>query len=338
MKHQKKKRPKERLPTSGCARARKKRPFYSSENFMLISVDVPGIKRAANGLIDKWDEMRESDRKKALEAIREDDVKFAFVYRNHVITDVIVKSFRLKRFRGLKTVETEGAVSPLECIKKLGSGKAPKSLGRGAFGEVFAHPTDSARVFKVIVDQEGDPEAALREAEITKRAAALGVSPKFHGMRVCCSPDGNCVLVLELSALRITLADWLNKKRSAAVRNKVLRDIESALAKLHEAGITHNDVHLRNIMLDDKNRPYIIDFSEAVSVGVDRADGRKRFAALKREFVTGLVDVLENPDVMQQRRRFGHGNMEDVFRFVCAGLAKEVRLSTSARRAPGTRS
>jgi len=40
-----------------------------------------------------------------------------------------------------------------------------------------------------------------------------------------------------------------------------------ALAHLHEAGVIHRDVKARNVMLDTEDRPRLIDFGSAVTVG-----------------------------------------------------------------------
>ena len=64
-----------------------------------------------------------------------------------------------------------------------------------------------------------------------------------------------------------------------------LADVGSALAHVHERGVVHGDVKPSNVCLDAHDRPVLIDFGEAVSIGEPRPSPRCSLAYAAPEIV-----------------------------------------------------
>ena len=62
-----------------------------------------------------------------------------------------------------------------------------------------------------------------------------------------------------------TLLDLINSTESKC--DSIFTSIERGLTHLHNIGLCHNDVHVGNVMLDELNRPVLIDFEFAAVPG-----------------------------------------------------------------------
>lgn len=78
-------------------------------------------------------------------------------------------------------------------------------------------------------------------------------------------------------------------------RDKIVDSVLNFLKKMHqERGITHNDLYMRNIMLDREGNIFIIDFGKAnsVEIGNDRDDEKKRDLTMaKNEILVFFRDI-----------------------------------------------
>jgi tRNA A-37 threonylcarbamoyl transferase component Bud32 len=214
------------------------------------------------------------------------------------------------------------ATTAFRCVKEL-AGKKPGAnadmLGRGAYGMVFPHPTKKDRVVKVIrLNFEDQIKMVLTEAELMKAAAAIGVSPKVYGISACVSGGQRPLVLIEMAALKTTFAVWANEeKRSESEVRRMLGKIEAKTDALHKIGIMHNDLHGKNVMIDAKGQPFLVDFGISSRVGAED-DGR--FPAIKREKGLILHSVL---DTVSETPSF--------LKYAAGGLAAAAAPAKSAR-------
>jgi hypothetical protein len=60
------------------------------------------------------------------------------------------------------------------------------------------------------------------------------------------------------------LYKWLQRKNDPEVRKNVMNAIQAKVRKMHELGVLHNDLHTGNILIDNQNEPWFIDWGFAV--------------------------------------------------------------------------
>lgn len=291
---------------------------------MLVTVRFPGIVALIKAKADEWDAMTGADRAKAASGRNRDDPAFRFLAGIDTLETAILDVIREKRFKGLRTVKAEGSVSASSCVAALGRKKnPPRLLGKGSFGEVYEHPGDPSRVLKVVTCVRTDPDSAVREAEIMKRASAAGVSPKFYGTRVCCGKGPvatRCLAIFELGRLKTTLVDWVQEKpRSRSEKIKMIKRIDAKLQKLHGMGIRHMDIHLENVMVDSKGQPFLIDFGEAK----DSTDPWTDFPGLVQE-----MSVWMAREIMRDMKetRFDHDETSDMVDYILSAISARSEI------------
>ncbi len=173
----------------------------------------------------------------------------------------------------------------LATIKLLSSARFDETLflGRGNAGHVFTAPEAEGYCIKYL------HSPAMQSSNLDGEFALLGhvneISPTFealhapqaHVIAKNIEQTKNFFTMEKISGL--TLAQLVNFPTRRTIeyptmttegiitlledptkREKLLGD----LAKLHNAGIIHGDIHERNIMLDASGKIYLIDFGNAV--------------------------------------------------------------------------
>ncbi|MCO4768881.1 MAG: SUMF1/EgtB/PvdO family nonheme iron enzyme [Deltaproteobacteria bacterium] len=157
-------------------------------------------------------------------------------------------------------------------------------LGRGAHGEVVrAHDPALARDVAVKISLPGasaeDRAAILREASITaslEHPAVLAVH-RVHEEQ-------------ELVAVQYQLAPALTLERRLAdaspeqewpllTRVRMLVGVASAVARAHQLGVVHGDLHGGNIAIDADGEPYVLDWSSVQSAAGPSFSGHPSTAA-----------------------------------------------------------
>lgn len=286
---------------------------------MLVSVDFKEIVALVRAKVDEWDAMTESQRDRA--KIDRGSAAFRFLDGNPLLEQTISDVVREKRFKGLRTVDAAGDVSGPACIAALGrKKKPPRMLGEGFFGEIYEHPSDRTRVLKIVTHARADPESAIKEAELMKRAAAAGVSPKFHGVRVCRGKGAlvdKRLVIFEMGKMERTLQDWVTgEPRSHEEKKRMVKKIDAKLQKLHALGISHQDIHPENVMVDSKGQPFIIDFGEAT----DATD----LPGMVSETAVWLVNRIMRG---MNDSKFRNNNMNRVIDFATAAIAERADVT-----------
>jgi predicted Ser/Thr protein kinase len=146
-------------------------------------------------------------------------------------------------------------------------GKAPV-LGKGAFATVY--DVGAGRCVKI---EKLDPGLSDR-ALITPLATAIwaggaGIAPRVHTWQVWRDDRvGDAVLVLEMDRIDgAALGSWvLAEGRSRLDVMHMARLLRSCILALGRAEVSHNDLHLFNVMVSDckvsgSPRPWLIDFT-----------------------------------------------------------------------------
>ncbi|TFK51604.1 hypothetical protein OE88DRAFT_1645017 [Heliocybe sulcata] len=179
----------------------------------------------------------------------------------------------------------------------------------GAYGNIYRVPQDGAplavkqRRFAMQEDEKKreDGEArAIREALFLVHLQGCSFVVPFIGVFYTQPLDRLSVLNIVMPWLGGgSLLDWINSKSKTteAVRDMILQ-VAEALRDLHGRGVAHNDVALRNILLDGHGHPVLCDLGNAsiiptIAVAADeeteeglRLDVRM-FGAVCYELLTG---------------------------------------------------
>ena len=143
-------------------------------------------------------------------------------------------------------------------------------LGRGGMGEVWrAHDTDTDRVVAIKVlpaeasDNEEFTQRFRREAHAAARLNTPHVIPIHHYGEI----DGRLYVdmrLIEGQDLHAALAAGPMEPRRAV---RIIEQVATALQAAHKVGLIHRDVKPSNILLDENDFAYLIDFGIARTVG-----------------------------------------------------------------------
>src|SRR6201993_1354682 len=139
-------------------------------------------------------------------------------------------------------------------------------LGRGGMGEVWrAHDTDTDRIVAIKVlpahfsDNEDFKQRFRREAHAAARLNTPHVIPIHNYGEI----DGRLYVdmrLIEGSDLQAVLADGPIEPARAA---RIIGQVAVALHAAHKVGLLHRDVKPSNILLDENDFAYLIDFGIA---------------------------------------------------------------------------
>lgn len=157
-------------------------------------------------------------------------------------------------------------------------------IGKGGYGQVYQaclkDKCDYVGKWVKIV-YPNDKDDLMRELLIQYDLSLYNIAPSIKQLLLC--DNGGMII---MSGLKITLRDYLSVlsdyqeaalfQRPAVIldddgdirleRIAVIEQLFDLIKQMNELHYVHNDLHLGNIMLDQNNRPYIIDFGLAKKV------------------------------------------------------------------------
>jgi serine/threonine protein kinase len=139
-------------------------------------------------------------------------------------------------------------------------------LGRGGMGEVWrAHDTDTDRVvaIKLLPAHFSENEDFQRRFRREAHAAARLNSPHVVPIHYYGEIDGRLYVDMRLidgRDLQTVLADGALEPARAV---RIIEQVAEALHAAHKVGLLHRDVKPSNILLDDNDFAYLIDFGIA---------------------------------------------------------------------------
>jgi putative serine/threonine protein kinase len=147
----------------------------------------------------------------------------------------------------------------VEAVEFVGEGSASNVpvLGKGYVGIVVVAYVGGERFALKMRRIDADRVDMTNEAEMLKKANAIGVGQKFVAV-------SNNFLLSQLIDGSL-LEGWLEKHKEKALVHKVLVDILEQCWRLDEAGLDHGELSKapRHLLVDKADVPFIVDFETA---------------------------------------------------------------------------
>ena len=155
-------------------------------------------------------------------------------------------------------------------LKKLGvravefaGGKAAfdvSVLGKGCVGIVVAALTDQGKVALKVRRVDADRAGMQREAEMLRRANAVGVGPRLLG-----TTENFLLMEFAEGTLLPQWAEMLKGRETRSRIRRVLRGVLEQCWKLDESGLDHGELSRapKHIIVNGSDKPYIVDFETA---------------------------------------------------------------------------
>ena len=130
-------------------------------------------------------------------------------------------------------------------------------LGKGYVGIVVVAYVHGERYALKMRRIDADRIDLKHEAEMLKKANAVGVGPKFVAV-------SNNFLLSQLVDSDL-LADWLETHNDQTLVRKVLVDILEQCWRLDETGLDHGELSKapKHLLVDKAQKPFIVDFETA---------------------------------------------------------------------------
>ncbi len=173
---------------------------------------------------------------------------------------------------------------PVERRRVYGSGRAEhfSYLPEGALDRVFVRRAARGGILSRLGNLHFGVERPRREIRASEAAARAGIPvPEIVAARATrvFGPFHRLTIVMREIADASNLLH-LGPTLSPGPKRRVLERLADLLRRMHDEGIYHNDLTLRNILLDAERNLYIIDLDEARLLGT--RDPRSDVALLSR--------------------------------------------------------
>ena len=161
--------------------------------------------------------------------------------------------------------------------ERIGRYEISRRLGSGAFGVVYlARDSDLDRMVAIKVptrqhlDHVGGSDLFLREARVVAALDHPGIVPVYDVGRL---EGGDCFVVSKFIEGQ-DLTSRLRQQRLSIIETaQFISSVARALHAAHLHGLVHRDIKPANILVDDEDRPHIVDFGLALR-DVDFGQGR----------------------------------------------------------------
>lgn len=167
-----------------------------------------------------------------------------------------------------KFIENTDPKELAECIKTL-EGRA-EQIGWGKNADIFAvgdkeYKKLCAKKIKekpYLLDNRVEEEFAYQQ-----KVRALGVKTPASVAVIKNITTGEEYIIME-RIIGVSIGDIVSSEVNAPIPEKYDHDrffekLKQDLKKMHEDGIYHRDLHMGNVMIDEKGDPVIIDFGSA---------------------------------------------------------------------------
>jgi predicted Ser/Thr protein kinase len=198
-----------------------------------------------------------------------------------------------------RVVFAKGRKAPsLECVQNA---RVVRKLGSGHSGTVYAarrgDKTIAVKLSRLGFEQR-EPGPQLRATEAGRLAGKLGIGPKVYDVYVCRAGQ-DAFLVTEMELVPgVPWPAWY-KRASRRDRERALALVNAHLKKLHDRGITHNDLtNSNNIMVHADSsgvrRVTLVDFDGFGNVAHRPLTAAKHAAAEKEQVNKFLTDVAQD--------------------------------------------
>ena len=174
---------------------------------------------------------------------------------------------QVKKFlRGKKACDSDELFSNVGL--RIEKGKNLRKIGQGAYGAVFYGCLEDKCNTKVVMKVTNEPTARM-EYRIAEKLKGMGVPRMYHYKK--------CGLVDLLYFEYIkgdTLHDWLKKGQTADAYRSLISQLIKNLKRIHEKypKFRHHDLHWKNILVLEGNKPVMIDFGLSTIEGIRNPD------------------------------------------------------------------
>lgn len=133
-------------------------------------------------------------------------------------------------------------------------------LGKGCVGIVVVALTDRGKAALKVRRVDADRAGMQREAEMLRRANAVGVGPRLLGT------TENFLLMEFIDGT--LLPRWVEMLKGRGTRSRIRRVLRAVLEqcwRLDEAGLDHGELSRapKHVILDASDNPYLVDFETA---------------------------------------------------------------------------
>ncbi|MGE3804623.1 MAG: SUMF1/EgtB/PvdO family nonheme iron enzyme [Gemmataceae bacterium] len=167
-----------------------------------------------------------------------------------------------------RTSDNPGFIPQMEQPSFLGRYRVTGELGVGGFGRVFlGHDDELNRPVAIKVPHverlasAADVESYISEARIVASLDHAHIVPVYD---VGHTANGLCFVVSKYIAGGSLATRLLQRKFSSTESAELVATLAEALDYAHRQGLTHRDIKPGNILIDDNDQPYLVDFGLAL--------------------------------------------------------------------------
>jgi serine/threonine protein kinase len=213
-----------------------------------------------------------------------------------------IKPFEIKKVQ--KIVESKETQALVECLESLEI--HAETIGEGGNAEVLA--IAEGPFSKVCLKRIRETPQIIcndidRENELQGKARRAGVRTPLALISFETEDEKKYFIMEKIVGNNIEEIIGTPSKLPESFSYEIfIKDLEDQIKKLHNAGIYHRDLHIRNVMINEEGLPVIIDFGTATE-GTGSDNTYEEYAS-KFNPVTGRYEQVEgifNDDIKMFR-------------------------------------
>jgi serine/threonine protein kinase len=241
----------------------------------------PAVIRQAFEVFDRVRESPASDREWLLDSDESlsDEIRVA-------VRDLLRHDSPTGEFLGVSVgTATASLAKPLRDAAlpdRIGRYRVLREIGRGGFGRVYLAEQDAPRrqvAVKVLRAgfSKTDARRLIFEAEALARLDHPGIA-RVYESGTCDDIDESPYIAMEYIEGSPLDRFAMEHRCSRSDRIRILELVAEALAHAHQRGILHRDLSPKNILVDGRRHPHLIDFGLAHTLVPDALSGRMTLA------------------------------------------------------------